>query len=78
MSVKSLVIIVEMRSDTPNGSSLGLRITYSNVEHLPRMFGYGFCFIQRQHSTDAVPSCGGKIAFETGQGKVCDTNSVRN
>ena len=31
MSVKSLVIIVEMRSDTPDGNSLGLRTTYSNV-----------------------------------------------
>ena len=27
MSVKSLVIIVEMRSDTPDGNSLGLRTT---------------------------------------------------
>jgi hypothetical protein len=31
VSVKSLVIIVEMRSDTPDGNSLGLRTTYSNV-----------------------------------------------
>jgi hypothetical protein len=31
VSVKSLVIIVEMMSDTPDGNSLGLRTTYSNV-----------------------------------------------